>query len=225
MAARISLILTVVFASGFVASLAWWWVDAQKPGSSGPPILSGPIVADPHYVTPEMRRESEAMADRPAPPFSAISDGGRRIDSASIVGRRPVVLGFIQDGCPCSTAAEPFFADLHRAYGDGATFLGVIDGDRKVASRWVAEHRTPFPVLADPDLAIIRAFGARNSAYLALIDPEGRIDGLWPGFSESILLEISGRLAALLVRPEADISAAEAPELPYSGCPFPIDDE
>jgi hypothetical protein len=45
----------------------------------------------------------------------------------------------------------------------------------------------PFPILPDPRLQLARGYGATNSAFVALISPEGQIDELWPGYSASML--------------------------------------
>lgn len=208
---------TVLLGGVFV----WWRMESTAEDNRGPLVVSGVLTDEEHLVTPEMQRASEAMADRISPSFVSVDQEGRTVDSSSLVGDQPIFVVFIKDGCPCSTSAEPFFARLHRAYGDQAAFLGVIDGDSGVASRWVEAHGTPYPVLADPDLDIVRRFEVRNSAYVALIDREGNIEHLWPGYSEGILREMSARLASLTGLPEAEVGASAAPELPYSGCPFP----
>ncbi|WP_169974650.1 peroxiredoxin family protein [Tautonia rosea] len=213
-----------IWAFVLVGVFAWWRWEAKAPDRRGPLVITGVLVDEEHLVTPEMQAASDAMADRPAPGFMAESHEGQMIDSATLVGDRPVFLVFIKDGCPCSTSAEPFFARLHESYGDRASFLGVIDGDAEIANRWVLDHRTPYPVLADEELAIVRAFEVQNSAYVVLIDQEGQITAQWPGYSEDILREMSARLAAMTGRTEAEVGAEEAPELPYSGCPFPLED-
>ena len=200
----------------------WYRDDAISSADRGPMVVVGVAAEEEHRVTPSMEVASMAMADREAPPFRLQGDDGRTYDSAELIGRGPLVLVFIQDGCPCSASAEPFFDRLHGAYGEASTFLGVIDGDPDVASAWVSEHGTPFPVLADAALEVIRAYDIRNSAYVALIGRDGSIDAIWPGYSSEILGEISKRLAMLTGLEVADVGADEAPLLPYSGCPFPI---
>jgi peroxiredoxin len=227
MSTRIQVTLIAAVAIAFASAFLRWRVgeivEEMSASERGPSVVVGVLSDEEHRVTTEMQEASEAMSDRPAPAFRAIGQDGIGFDSASIVGDRPLVLVFIKDGCPCSTSAEPFYARLHAAYGDEATFLGVIDGDRAVASRWVDDHGTPYPVLADPSLDIVRSFEVRNSAYVALIDRAGQIEALWPGYSEGILNEISARLADLTGLDQADVGADQAPELPYSGCPFPIE--
>ena len=200
----------------------WYRADAIPSADRGPMVVVGVAAEQEHRVTPSMEAASKAMADREAPPFRLRGGDGRTYDSADLIGREPLVLVFIQDGCPCSASAEPFFDRLHRAYGEASTFLGVIDGGPDVASAWVSEHGTPFPVLADADMEVIRAYDIRNSAYVALIDRDGSIVAIWPGYSSEILVEISERLAAMTGLNVADVGDDEAPLLPYSGCPFPV---
>lgn len=223
MSTRKQIIAIGTLAAALGAGFAWWRAVASDQEPRGQMVVFGVLTDEEHRVTPEMRQASEQMADRPAPSFRAIDQDGNPVESASTVGERPVVLVFIKDGCPCSTSAEPFYARLHDAYGARATFLGVIDGDRSVASRWVDDHGTPYPVLADPSLGLVRDFEVRNSAYVALIDRDGMIVALWPGYSEEILEEIASRLSGLTGLPQTDVGASEAPDLPYSGCPFPVE--
>ena len=97
------------------------------------------------------------------------------------------------------------------------------DGGRDVADRWTAEHGTPYPILLDPDLKLVRAFDVWNSAYVAVLAPGGRVEALWPGYSADMLQQLSAQLAGLAGMPEAPIDTADAPDLLYSGCPFLID--
>ena len=164
-----------------------------------------------HPVTARMRTSAQQAAGHVASPLPGHAWG------------RPTVLVFIQDGCPCSEAAEPYFRSLVEAYGPEVSFLGVIDGDSSVASRWRQDHQTPYPVLADPDLSLIRHYGAQRSAYSALISREGRIERLWPGFSADMLRELGARLAEARGIAEVKLAHEEAPARLTSGCPFPIE--
>jgi peroxiredoxin len=171
--------------------------------------LAGAFLLPPrrfHPVTPAMIASADERA-------------GRRVDP-TVDADRPTVLVFIKDGCPCSEAAEPYFHRLHAAYGSRVAFLGVIDGDRSDARGWADRHRTPYPVLADPDLRIIRACGAERSAYVALVARGGSIERLWPGFSRGMLAELGTRLAQRSGLPEPPDEPSGAPEELASGCLF-----
>ncbi len=214
----------VVVILAFGASFLWIRSDVlPRNRSQDPPIVFG--VIDEHQVTPEMEEVTEAMADRRAPAFKTVGHDQKIYDSSAIFGNKPVLILFIQDGCPCSVSAEPFYHRLFAAYGDDATFLGIIDGDPEVAQAWVERLETPFPVLCDPDLEIVRDYQVWNSAYAALIDQEGQIVRVWPGYSEEILEEIATSLVTIAGAEKVALNFGEAPELPYSGCPFLIEFE
>jgi peroxiredoxin len=184
-------------------------------------IDEAPILAPRmHRVTERMASASALKAAQTASPFRAPGSDGKTYVLGDLLKDGPLVLVFIKDGCPCSKSAEPFFRRLHASGRGWVRFLGVIDGDEDVARRWVAENGTPYSVLADPRRIIIHAYGAENSAYVALISPEGRIETLWPGYSAGMLRELGERMTRLAGRKLEDVDVSDAPEAPYSGCPF-----
>jgi peroxiredoxin len=133
---------------------------------------------------------------------------------------RPLVLIFILDGCSCSESAEPYFQKLHQVYGSRVHFLGVINGDRTMANDWMVRQGTPFPILCDPNLKIVRECGVVRSAYVALIAPGGTIEELWPGYSSTMLTELGAKLAQYSKLPEVPIDTSGAPTRMTSGCPY-----
>ncbi len=201
------------------------WSQARM--SAGAPASSSPLrptMAEPekHKVTPDRLERSGRHSGRAIPAGLAADDAAGTafdLDSLTTEGR-PLVVIFIKDGCPCSTSAEPFFRRLHFAYGDRATFLGVIDGGPSSARRWADDHHTPFPVLADPGTAWARAFGAESSAYVAVVAPGGQVEALWPGYSAPMLVELGATIARLAGVAPVPVEAADAPAELYTGCPF-----
>ncbi|CAN5909621.1 hypothetical protein BH23PLA1_BH23PLA1_10410 [soil metagenome] len=207
------------------ASVAVWFLGVRFSSRTGPPegplILSGYLDDEEHLVTPEMLEQSQDAADRPIPTDAFAEDAdGRSQNLSALADADPLLIVFIKDGCPCSTSAEPFFQRLFDAYGDRVRFLGVIDGDRETARSWADRHGTPYPLLLDPDLELVRAFEVGNSAYVAVIARGGRIETLWPGYSAGMLTELSEQLARLGGTKVVPIEVDDAPELLYSGCPF-----
>ena len=205
----------------FVGSL---YARARFHRDSGGPAPGELVVIEStpkHMVTKEMADASRAMVDRPAPPFVASALDGDQVELAERLRRGPVILTFIKAGCPCSEAAQPFFNQLHAAY-PGAAFLGVVDVAGGPAQRWAERLRIAYPMLTDPDLKIIRAYGVENSAYVVVIDPRGRIIRHWPGFSTGMLREFGATLAALTGKAEQQLDVSEAPDQEYSGCPFDL---
>jgi len=173
-----------------------------------------------HPVTAAMSTAADASSGLPAPTLEAEGTDGRRYSPWSDARERPLVLFFIQDGCPCSEAAEPYFQRLHAAHGRDVAFLGVIDGDLKTARDWARGHETPYPILADPGRSLITACRAERSAYVMLVGPGGRIEALWPGYSSGMLVEVGARLARLTRRGEVSLDTRGAPEELASGCSY-----
>lgn len=161
-----------------------------------------------HPVSPRMREAAGAQAGRSATMLPEEVRG------------KAVVLIFIKEGCPCSEAAEPCFLRLTRAYGSRIAFVGIIDGDVAVAERWIREHDTPYPVLADPDLKLIQSLSAERSAYVTLVTSDGTVERLWPGYSARMLRELGARLASIAGMAEVPLDVSDAPEELTSGCPF-----
>lgn len=173
-----------------------------------------------HPVTPAMLAKASEATGRRVPAGRVQGTGGFSDSLASLAGRRPLVLIFIQDGCPCSEAAEPYFHRLHAAYGDRVTILGVVDGDRSVADDWSKRRRAPYPILADPDHLIIDACGAERSANVALVTRAGTIETLWPGYSADMLTDLGRRLARLTGVDPIPFDTTDAPIKLAAGCRF-----
>ena len=173
-----------------------------------------------HPVTPAMRAEAGAMAGRPAPTLALVGTDGAAHSPAGAACDRAAVVFFIQDGCPCSEAADPHFRRLRDAYGDRAAFLGVIDADLATARDWAARHATPYPILADPRRELIAACRVGRSASALLVAPGGRVEALWPGYSAGMLAEVGARLARRAARAEVPLDTRDAPRELTAGCRF-----
>jgi peroxiredoxin len=173
-----------------------------------------------HPVTPAMLTTAGRVSGRQVTALVAEGADGLAYSPAAEARRRPLVLVFIKDGCPCSEAAEPFFQHLHDAYGGRAAFLGVIDGDRELAKAWAHRQRVPYPVLSDPDHRIIDACGVERSASVALVARGGTIETLWPGYSAGMLADLGARLSRHTGLVEITIDAEGAPAEMTSGCSF-----
>lgn len=173
-----------------------------------------------HPVTEIMSTAAGTMSGRRATTLEADGTDGHSHSPLSDSRERPLVLFFIQDGCPCSEAADPFFRRLQAAYGSRTSFLGVIDGDLATANDWSLRHKTPYPVLADTERRIIAASKAERSAYVMLIARGGTVEALWPGYSSGMLAEVGARLARLTGQAEVALDTRGAPSELVSGCSF-----
>ena len=116
---------------------------------------------------------------------------GQRISLASLRGR-PVVLYFFPKAGTygCTIETKGFVEGYDELERRGATVIGVsVDGAEKQGA-FARECQVRFPLIADRDGTVTRAFGVRGFLGLArrvtfLIDADGRIaevvEGMRPG--------------------------------------------
>ncbi len=194
-------------------------------GEFDPPIPDAvPIIIEgrKHTATAEMQAAAAAREKQAAPAFRAEADDGQTYSLSDLARAGSLALIFIKDGCPCSVAAGPFYGRLAESYGSRVRFFGVIDGNAEVARKWARANHVPFPILADPDLRIVREYKAENSAYFAIIAPDGSIEKYWPGYSADMLREANELLARFAGVEAKLLDVAGAPEDLYTGCPYEL---
>jgi peroxiredoxin Q/BCP len=129
----------------------------------------------------------------PAPKFSAATNGGGTLSLAELRGKNVVLYFYPKDNTPgCTKEACAFrdqFAELKQA---GAVVLGVSTDPVKAHDKFVEKFKLPFPLLADVDQKIVKAYGVwgektfMGRKYMGtnrvtfLIGPDGRIRKIWP---------------------------------------------
>jgi peroxiredoxin len=173
-------------AIGFVALMlvlgilyAWFRLSSELGNWENPTTIITVETAK-HVVTPSMAEASRGMVFRQAPAFTLKATDGAEYSLGELIREGPLLLTFIKIGCPCSEAAQPYFNRLRAAYPHVRIF-GVIDGDLGPANLWAKKIRVSYPLLLDPNLQLVRAYGVENSAYVVLVDQKGQITMHWPG--------------------------------------------
>ena len=173
-----------------------------------------------HPLTPDLIGAAELQAQTAAPAFRTTDLTGKMLSLASLTEKKPLVLFFIERECPCSREAAPFFDKLQAEYGDACTVVGVVNAGPEVAREWSKKVGARFPIVADPDLAIINAYGAERSAYTTVVAPGGTIVKTYPGYSAQTLKELSATVARLGGAAERSLSLDGAPQKLVAGCPL-----
>ncbi|HKZ98145.1 MAG TPA: peroxiredoxin [Thermoplasmata archaeon] len=119
----------------------------------------------------------------PAPDFEATDQDGNPVRMRDLRGR-PIVLYFYpEDDTPgCTREACAFRDDLEGFRARGAVVLGVSTQDEASHREFRARYGLTFPLLADPEKRITRAYGALGLLGLAkrvtyVIGPDGRVVG------------------------------------------------
>ena len=146
-----------------------------------------------------------------APAFSLKDQSGRTHKLSDYAGR-PVILYFYpKDDTPgCTREACAFQDNLPKFGKSKAEVLGVSVLDEESKARFAAKYSLTFPLLADPDHAVIDKYGAwqeksmYGKKYLGvarityLIGPDGKVVKRWDGVKvDGHAEEVLGEVAKL----------------------------
>jgi peroxiredoxin Q/BCP len=121
-----------------------------------------------------------------APDFRAPDQTGAMRTLAEFKGRPLVVFFYPKDGTPGCTKEACAFRDAWQSYQErGIGIVGVSADDVASHARFADEHKLPFPLLADVDGAVARAFGVDTKFGMmervtVLVDKDGVVQQTWP---------------------------------------------
>jgi peroxiredoxin len=129
---------------------------------------------------------ASATVGQPAPAFSAVDTSGRTVSLAEFKGRH-VVLEWVNPGCPY--VRKHYDAQNMQATQKGATARGVVwlavnstadqYGDYLSPSQmaaWMTQQgAAATATLMDEDGKVGRAYGARTTPHMYVIDPQGTL--------------------------------------------------
>lgn len=104
------------------------------------------------------------------PQFSAVDTQGNLFNSASVVGKKPVVLYFYpKDNTPGCTTEACSFRDQYEDFLDlGAEVIGISSDGLASHQKFTAQYQLPFLLLSDTDKKIRKLFGV-PTAFLGLL--------------------------------------------------------
>jgi len=104
------------------------------------------------------------------PVFSAIDQHGNLFESATVVGKKPVVVYFYpKDNTRVCTEQACSFRDQYEEFKDlGAEVIGVSGDAPDSHVAFADKHQLPFILLSDKNKKIRKAFGVAND-YFGLI--------------------------------------------------------
>ena len=99
-----------------------------------------------------------------APPFTAVLQDGSHFDSASVLGKKLVVLFFYpKDNTPVCTKEACAFRDSYEKFtAAGAEVIGVSSDSPATHRAFAEKYRLPFPIISDHDRALRKLFGVPN---------------------------------------------------------------
>lgn len=95
-----------------------------------------------------------------APAFTGKDQNGRRISLADYKGKKVVLYFYPEDDTPTCTVQACNLRDHYSLLkGEGFSVIGVSPNDEKSHKKFEVKFELPFPLVADPDHAIIEKYG------------------------------------------------------------------
>lgn len=146
----------------------------------------------------------------PAPLFTATATDGNTLHLTDYVGKKLVLYFYPMDDTPGCTKQACSLRDHHQAIrGKGAEILGVSTQDAASHQRFTAKHNLNFPLVADTDGAIARAYGAMGGGGFmgtatSLLGLANRV---------TFIIDENGHIAHIIDKPDCPNHAEEVLKL------------
>lgn len=113
---------------------------------------------------------TQLKAGDPAPDFSAIATDGRTLSLADFRGQKLVMYFYPMDDTPGCTKQACSLRDSNAAIKiKGAAILGVSAQGEASHQKFTEKFSLNFPLLADTDLTIAKAYGVAGSGLSGLL--------------------------------------------------------
>ena len=142
----------------------------------------------------------------PAPDFEEMSADGRRVSLADYRGRKLVLYFYPRDDTPhCTRQACALRDDGAAIAARGAAVLGVSTQGAASHRAFARRHRLDFPLLADVEGRVGRAYGVLGGAGIVarLRTALGLADRV------TFVIDEAGRIAHVIDRPDVERHGAE----------------
>jgi hypothetical protein len=129
---------------------------------------------------------ASASVGQPAPPFAAVDTSGKTVSLADFKGRH-VVLEWVNPGCPFVVkhyGSSNMQGTQKDAAAKGVVWLAINStapehGDFKnpaAMAQWMQGHKAAASAtLMDSDGVVGKAYGARTTPHLYIVDPKGTL--------------------------------------------------
>jgi peroxiredoxin Q/BCP len=137
-----------------------------------------------------------SLVGQPLPPFALQDDQGATVTDRDLRGAWTVLYAYPKDSTPgCTTEACDFRDNLARVQALGARVYGISRDSLKSHQNFITKQALTFPLLSDPDCALLKPLGAFGKKVMYgkevegilrstfLVDPQGIVRHVWPKVS------------------------------------------
>ena len=137
------------------------------------------------------------------PTSSGLESDGKPLALSSALGHLAVVYFYPKDETPGCTREACAFRDVFTKYqARQVTIFGVSRDSQQRHTQFRADHQLPFPLVADEDGSVSRAYGVPSllgmtSRVTFLVGKDGKVLRVWPNVdpgvhAEELLAAIDG---------------------------------
>jgi len=137
-----------------------------------------------------------SLVGKPLPSFSLADHLGNTVTPATFAGHWTVLYAYPKDSTPgCTTEACDFRDNWARLQAKGVLVYGISRDSAASHQKFAGKHELPFPLLVDPEKALLAPMGAFGKKVMygkemegiirstLLIDPQGIVRKAWPKVS------------------------------------------
>jgi thioredoxin-dependent peroxiredoxin len=133
--------------------------------------------------------DAQLQPGDPAPDFTLTTDGNEQLSLADLRGRRVILYAYPAAMTPgCTTQACDFRDSIASLRGAGFEVVGISPDRPGKLAQFRERDAIPFPLVSDPDKAVLRSYGAYGEKKLYgktvegvirstfVIDADGKIE-------------------------------------------------
>lgn len=168
--------------------------------------------------------DKKAEIGKPAPKFELNNYDGKAVKLDDFKGKI-IVIEWLCPHCPVSRGKVDTMVKLSNEYqGKGIVWIGIDSSNKDHAyyttddekHTYATEHKIPYPILTDADGKVGKAYGAKTTPHMFIIDKEGILvynGGIDDNMKSPTVNYVSQALDALLDGSQVPVSETK----PY-GC-------
>ena len=139
----------------------------------------------------------------PAPEFTLADQHGRPVSLADFKGKKVVLYFYPKDHTPgCTRQACAFAGAFPDFEALGVAVLGISRDSVASHLDFAREHRLPFPLLSDPELETIQAYGVWQEKKLYGRTSMGVV-------RTTVVIDEAGRIEKVMTKVHPDTNAAD----------------